>query len=120
MEANLCVRRTVDVYSQEEQSFWNILSAIGSLGTERLHFRSIPAEPVNFRVRTASCPAAVLVTGIPWMGRGSLCDVTAGPPTGHGIAMTINQINRPKTRRYGATYTFVAVTQAELMARFVV
>lgn len=81
MEADLCVRRTADVYEQEERSLLNILSVVGSLGTERLHFRTTPAEPANFTVRTASRPA-VLLTGIPGRGRG--CDVITVPPTGDG------------------------------------
>lgn len=84
MEADLRVRRAADVYEQEERRWLNILSAVGSFGTERLHFRRAPAEPVGFQVRTASRPAAVLVTGIPGRGRGYRCDVTTVPQTGDG------------------------------------
>lgn len=66
---------TADIYEQEERSLLNIFPVVGSLGTQRLHFRSIPAVPAKFEVRTASCPAAVLVTGIPGKGRGYVCDV---------------------------------------------
>lgn len=61
MEEDLCLRTTAGVYEQEERPLLNILSSLGSLRTERLHFRSVPPqEPVDFEVRTASTPPAVV------------------------------------------------------------
>lgn len=68
MEAKLYVRKIADVYELEERSLLNILSVVGSLGTERLHFRSILAEPVNFKVRTASYHPRSSLPGSPGGG----------------------------------------------------
>lgn len=61
MEEDQCLWTPAGVYEQEERTLLNILSSVGSLRTERLHFRSVPPpEPVNFKVRTASTPPAVV------------------------------------------------------------
>lgn len=83
MEADLYVRRIADVYEREEQSLLNILSVVESLGTERLHFRSIPAEPVNFKVRTAS--------------RHPRSSLQGSPGGGGSISVMSSQFHQPVT-----------------------
>lgn len=42
MEEDQCLWTTAGVYEQEERTLLSILSSVGSLRRERLHFRSVP------------------------------------------------------------------------------
>lgn len=48
MEEDQCLWTTAGVYEQEERTLLNILSSVGSLRTERLHFRSVPPGAGEF------------------------------------------------------------------------
>lgn len=82
------------VYEQEERALLNILSSVGSLRTERLHFRSVsPPEPANFKVRTASTPPAVVPSCRGPRNR----DPREGRRGEGGVSLTSQQIHQPVT-----------------------
>lgn len=134
MEEHLCLWTTAGVYEQEERTLLNISSSVGSLGKERLYFRSVPPRSrwilkcaPRPLLRQLSCPAAILGTGIPGRrGEGGLWRHGRSTNRWRWSRHDDKEINRPKkppvrsASSSGDGQTIGAGAQVEVNALFVV